>query len=191
MNYSSPNRMVWQYFDALRRHIEKLSQESKSDHLKQNVALSIMLSVTVVEAFMNIFFRVVVSEQGFTKHANKIISDLNERKSLDHKLKKWPKIVFGKELSGGENSALTAFMDLKDQRNKLMHFSSTHTTLTFENFEIHGACDTSVFDMLTIKDAHNAIKIAEEMVREFCRLRGINEKDLDHSIHLWLGKVPV
>lgn len=88
MNLSSPNRMIWNYFEALRRLVTNLGHANDEAELKQNVAVSIMLSVTVVEAFLNIFFRVVVSEAGFTQHEQMVLDNLSERKSLDYKLKK-------------------------------------------------------------------------------------------------------
>ena len=190
MNLSSPNRMIWQYFDALRRLVGGLNHSRDETELKQDTALCIMLAVTVVEAFLNIFFRVVVSEPGFTQHKQRVLDDLDKRRSLDRKLRTWPAEVLGKGL---DFTAPTpkAFLALKERRNALMHFTSSHETLNLPGVVIQGLADTSVVDTLTLADAAHALEAAEGMVRELCRLRGTPEHQLPHALHLWTGRVPI
>ena len=190
MNLSSPNRMVWQYFEALRRLVGGLGRTSDEAVLKQDTALCIMLGVTVVEAFLNIFFRIIVSEQGFAQHEQRILGDLTKRKSLDYKLKNWPPHVLGKGLNFTAPIP-KAFLALKDRRNALMHVTSSHQTLNVPGIEIHGLADTSIFDSLTTSDATDALEVAEGMVYELFRLRGVSEQQLPRELHLWTGKVPI
>ncbi|MCK4394730.1 hypothetical protein KAX17_17655 [Candidatus Bipolaricaulota bacterium] len=187
--YSSPNRMVWEYFAALRRLVATLDKVSNKSVLKQEVAICIMLAVCVVEAFLNIFFRIVVSEKAFSQHAFDVLKDLRERKSLDYKVKNWPKSILGQGLDF-QSKVPKAFLGLKDRRNDLMHFTSSHDTLTLPGLTLHGAVDTSAFDTLTADDASEALEIAEGMICELFRLRGVPEEDLDHVLHLWTGKPP-
>jgi hypothetical protein len=70
-----------------------------------------------------------------------------------------------------------------------MHFTSTHQTVSLPGIEIHGAADTSVFDDLTVKDAEKGVEIAEGMVEELCRLRGLPEEKIGQALHLWTGRV--
>ena len=190
MILSSPNHMIWQYFEALRRLVNDLAAEQNQRILKQNVALAILLSVTVVEAFVNIFFRVLVSEDGFTNHKRRVLGDLNRRMSLDYKLKTWPKIILGNELNF-EASIPKRFLDLKKRRNSLMHFTSTHGSFQLSRIDIHGLANTTVFDSLRTTDAAEALELAEGMICEFFRLRGVTEQQLKHALHAWTGKVPV
>ena len=190
MNLSSPNRMIWQYFEALRRLVVGLDYARDETVLKQDAALCIMVAVTVVEAFLNTFFRVVVSEPGFTQHKQRVIQDLDKRRSLDHKLRNWPGDILGKAL---DFTAPTpkAFLALKDRRNALMHFTSSHKTIRLPGVEIQGLADTSVLDTLTLSDARNALEVAEGMVCELFRLRGTPEDQLPDALHMWTGRVPI
>ena len=189
MSLSSPNRMVWQYFHALRRLVCDLKIEQDEELVKQNAALAILLSVTVVEAFLNVYFRVIVSESDFLVHRQRVINDLDRRRSLDYKIKNWPKVVLGKSLNI-EAPTPKAFMKLKDRRNALMHFTSTHESLEFPDFEVHGLADTTLFDSLQESDAVEALSVAKGMLCEFFRLRGVPEPQLKHALHFWTGELP-
>lgn len=190
MGLSSPNRIVWQYFEALRRRVYVLGQTSDDTVLKQDAAICIMLAVTVVEAFLNVFFRVVVSEQGFMHHEQRLLKDFKSRRSLDYKLKNWPPDILGSSL---ELTLPTpkAFMALKERRNALMHFTSSHETINVPGATIQGLADTTAFDSLTARDAADALAVAEGMVSEVFRLKGITEEQLPYALQLWTGKVPI
>jgi hypothetical protein len=182
--------MIWQYFEALRRLVSQLDADQDEALLKQNVALSIFLSVTVVEAFVNIFFRIVVSENNFIRHKQRVMNDLYHHKSLDYKLKHWPKAILGKGLNFNE-PVPKAFLDLKNRRNVLMHFTSTHESLKLLGIEVHGLADTATFDTLQVSDAAEALDLAEGMLCELFRLKGATEQHLKHALHAWTGKVPI
>ena len=57
--------------------VNDLNDDPDKTVLRQNVAISIFLSVTAVEAFLNIFFRIIVSEKGFEHHKQRVLDDLN------------------------------------------------------------------------------------------------------------------
>jgi hypothetical protein len=189
MAFSSPNRMIWNYFDILRRLARELPKIAEETQQKQQIALMTLIGVAVVEIFVNIYFRVLVSESGFEQHLNQISKDLRARKSLDKKLKEWPTICFGKSIDW-KSGAGKSFVKLKERRNKLMHFTSSHSTLDLGEIKLVGAVDTSAFDELSLADAESAVNASEDLIAEMFRLRGTAEADLAIHMQLWTGKVP-
>ena len=189
MNLSSPNRIIWCYFKALRQQVHDLMNFHNELEQKGHVATCIFLAITIIESFLNIFFRIVVSEHQFNGHEKRVLNDLSNRKSLDHKIRNWPKDILGKDINwtcgiGKE------FMDLKTLRNALMHFTSSHSKLEINGIKIHGLSDTSIFDALSTKNAITALTIAEGVIAEILRIRGYPEGEVKHGLHLWTGKVP-
>jgi hypothetical protein len=148
-----------------------------------------MAAITLVEAFLNVFFRVKVGEPGFEQHESIVLSDLSNRKSLDYKLKNWPRQILGKPLDLA-SPGVAAFMQLKECRNALMHFTSSHETVAIENIEIQGLADTTMYDGLVAADAVRAVFTAEGIIAELFRLAGFTEDRIPPGLHLWLGKVP-
>lgn len=185
----SANRIVWNYFEALRRLAARTKKMDDTDERKQDVALCIVLSVTAVEAFVNVYFRVVVSEAAFAKHLPKFEADLKSHIPLAEKLKQWPKLMFGKGLDMGSGPC-KAFKHLTAHRHKLIHFKSSHQSVTFGAVSIHGLADMSAFDTLTPTDAKNALSIAEDVLAEVFLLQGIAKDQVPHMLHGWTGKLP-
>jgi hypothetical protein len=182
----SPNSMTQAYFDALRRLASSAASPTDPVLQKQNAALSIMLAITVVEAFFNLFFRVKVSESGFTQHAPRVLKDLDDRRSLDYKVKNWPRIVLGQSLD--ENSdAFKSFIKLKDRRNALMHFTSSHESLSLEGLQLEGVADVTVYESLVGNDALDAVAIAENFVAELLKASGFKAEQIPFGLRLWLG----
>ena len=112
MSLSSPNYIIREYFSGLQRLVRRLDNLQNEKEIRQEVALCIMLSVTVVEAFLNVYFRVVVSKQEFRQHEKMILKDIDNRKTIDYKLKNWPKKIFGKGIDL-TSPIPKAFWDLK------------------------------------------------------------------------------
>ena len=129
-NFSSPSRIVWEYFAALRRLVAQSRSAEGESERRQCSALAIVMSVTVVEVFLNLWFRVHAEQHHTSEAVAMLISELGHPRpwSLDKKLKNWPKRYLGNELdlSSGPGAE---FMKIKDLRNSIIHFSSTHTTL--------------------------------------------------------------
>jgi hypothetical protein len=148
-----------------------------------------MLTVAVIETFLNLFFRVVVSEPAFAQHEELVLRDLRRRASLDHKLRRWPHAVFGRPIDAND-PVVRSFIALKERRNALMHFTSTHETFIGSGFEIRGLVDTSVFDDLEPADAAAALDIAQGMLCVLLRHRGIPEARLPAALHVWTGLPP-
>jgi hypothetical protein len=144
-----------------------------------------------VEVFLNVFFRVVVSEPEFAGAADRICHDLEDtRVGLDRKLKDWPEIVFAKKLELGAGAG-QRFVALKNTRHRLMHFTSSHQTFEHAGVVIHGLADTTLYEDLSSESAVQALGTAEEFLCEVFKLRGISEANLPHALHSWTGKPPI
>ena len=128
---ASPTYMVWELFQALRRHCVRMRQGQLGEsEMRQDAAIAVILAVQCVEVFLNVFFRVLVSEATFSHAEERICADLkNTGFGLDQKLKEWPLAVFGQRLELGSGVG-QRFQVLKNTRHRLMHFTSTHETLT-------------------------------------------------------------
>lgn len=191
ISLSSPNTMVCNYFSALRRAVYRVLEESDSDNEKrQECAVCIFLAVTAVETFLNVFFRVVVEEEPFTAHKSQLLADIRKQFSLARKLEKWPRDILGRSLSDIAGPG-REFAALRDLRNKLMHFTSSHQTIEIPGATIHGLADTSSYDRLGNDDARRALRVAEDVLAEIFRLRGISVDQIPHALHLWTGRPPV
>lgn len=187
---STPNGIVWRYFQALHRRVRALQSVDDDNEMKEDVALCLMQAIAVVETFLNVFFRVVVEEPGFTQHKPRLLKDFKDRKSLEHKLRAWPAAILGKAVNF-EDPAAKAFLALKERRNGLMHFTSSHESVFVPDVAIHGLADTTILDRLTRADAVGAVEAVEGMIYVLLRARGISEQNLPHALHSWTGKVPL
>jgi hypothetical protein len=81
--------------------VEELSSDG---YKKEDAAICVITAVTVVEVFLNVYFRILVSESPFKHAEKKIKNDLKCKISLDRKLKEWPSEVFGKKIDYGSGA---------------------------------------------------------------------------------------
>ncbi len=191
-SFSSPNRIVWEYFATLRRLVaQSLSAEVEAEE-RQCSALAVVMSVTVVEVFVNLWFRVYAEQHHTSEAVASLVSDLGHPRpfSLDKKLRRWPKRYFGRELDLS-NGPGAEFMKIKDLRNSIVHFNSTYTTLNYEDIKIKGVADTIDYDNLSYKKARNALLAAEGLIAELFILAGVERENLNHLLHSWTGHLPV
>ena len=159
--------------------------------LRQEAAICVILAVQCVEVFFNVYFRVLISEPAYAHAAEKISEDLARTQcGLDTKIKDWPKLVFGKKLPL-DKGAGQRFIELKNLRHKLMHFTSSHETLAVPGLAIHGLADTTAYESLSVQAALEALHTAEEFLCEVFTLRGIAAKDLPHALHSWTSRPPI
>jgi hypothetical protein len=186
---SSPNSMVWSYFEALRRLCYGVESHANDSHKKQDAALCVILSVTGVEVFLNVYFRILISEEPYKHAKQRILSDLERQVPFDRKLKDWPYLVFGEKIKFGSGIG-QKFSNLKNLRNKLVHFSSTHESIEVPGITINGVADTTAYNSLNEHAANEALETAEKFICEIFRLRGIEEENICHALHSWTGKVP-
>nr|WP_295883563.1 hypothetical protein [uncultured Devosia sp.] len=177
---------MWEYFQALRRLVQQVSATADDGERRQFTALAVMMSVTIVEAFLNVYFRVVVSESEFIEHRERILADLESRKQIGLKLKEWPSAVFGRGVPPDAPAAV-AFRSVRERRNALMHFTSSHSSFDGPGFGIEGLADTQVYDDLGPDEAANALQAAEGIMREIFLARGIPVHRLPGMMHAWTG----
>jgi hypothetical protein len=187
--YGSPNSMVWEYFAPLRRIGSALYSISDESEKRQNVAICIFLSVTVVEAFLNIYFRTKVAESAFKHHETYFLKTISKPKPLEFKLREWPKVILGASIDFN-NGIGKRFLDLKELRNSLMHFTYTYQTIEIENTKIHGLGDIGFYERLTEADAVNSIITAEDFIQEILRLSKYSGDGLTRAMLFWTGKTP-
>ena len=187
-HFSSPNHLVWEYFFTLRRLANEAEKSESEELSRQRTALTVIMAVTMVEVFLNLFFRVRVSEPHSMQHQTQFLADLNGRMSLDKKIRRWPSRILDKELQLDSGPG-KQFMELKELRNSLVHFTSTHESVDLGDVQIHGLADSSAYDTLSARHATNALLVAESVVEAIFRLAGLTEEQVPHAMHAWTGKV--
>lgn len=187
--FSSPNRVVWDYFHSLRLIVQAAKTASGPDIARQQSALALIMSVTVVEVFFNIWFRVRVEEPANLAHRESLLKDLANRKSIESKLNNWPKRYLGKTLDL-TTGAGAAFAEVKRKRNAIVHFTSSHETQSFDAFIIHGLADTSEYDSLTAEDASCALQAAQGLISKIFELAGLTPNQVSSAMHAWTGLTP-
>ena len=181
--------MVHEYFEILRRLVAGLRDITDKAQLRRQIALCIFQSVTAVETFLNVYFRVAVSEKEFKHHEQYFLKTITNRNSLEYKLKNWPKTIFNRKLSM-DSGIGKSFLDLKNLRNSLMHFVSSHDTIQLGSMTIHGLTNIDLYENLKVDDAYTALEVAESFLCEVFRLRGIDETQIHFMLRLWSGKGP-
>jgi hypothetical protein len=167
---------------------EKARSAESAQVARQYAALAIVMSTTVCEVFMNIWFRVRVEEMNDAEARRLFLKDLSfPFASLERKLRVWPKRYLGKDfdVSSGPGAA---FVTLKAKRNNIVHFTTSWETFQFENISIHGLANFSEYDALGPDDAAAAVIVAEEFVKEIFRLGDVPEVNLPGLMHGWTGK---
>jgi hypothetical protein len=191
-NLSSPNRIVWEYFEALRRLVVDSRDAEDESTRRQSAALALVMSVTVVEVFFNLWFRVRAEERHSPAEVALLISELGHPRpwSLDRKLRHWPKRYLGKELDLTQGPG-AEFLKIKALRNSIVHFSSSHTTFEHDNVVIRGLADTTDYDELSFEKARSALFAAEDVIGEVFILAGIAPENVRHMLHGWAGRVPI
>ena len=184
--YSAPNRIVRDYFLSLRL-LEERAREAQSPELsRQTAALAVVTAVTVIEIFLNLWFRVRVEERKVPGEREAFLKELSARISLDRKLKQWPQRYLSGELNV-TSGAGAEFMKLKELRNSIVHFTSSHESIDLGNVTIHGLADTTEYDALSAEKAIWALQTAEDFVAEIFQLAGIASKEIPHALHAWVG----
>ena len=187
---ASPHSLIWHYYECLKRQIRRVPPDASDTVQKQELALALFLAVSVVETFINAFFRVVIEEDDYRIHRERVLKDIERRASLEAKIKEWPKKVLGKRLDPSAPN-VKRFLDMKNHRNALMHFVSSHETIELPGpVYIHGMADMSAFETLSLESAAEYPEIIRNFAFEIFAARGIAEEWLPHSFHRWFGEPP-
>lgn len=187
--YSSPNRIVWDYFLSLRLLEENARKAASPELARQSAALAVIMAVTVVEVFLNLWFRVRVEERNIPGERESLLRDLSARISVDRKLKQWPKRYLTRTIDF-EQGAGSELMKLKELRNSIVHFTSSHEGIDLAGVAIQGLADTTSYDALDGNAASWALRTAESFIAELLSAAGYAATDIPHVLHAWAGKVP-
>lgn len=183
--------MIWEYFDCLRGMVRSVQDAQDPKNIQQKVLPCVFMGISIVETFLNIYFRILAEEASCSSCREQTVKELDENMSLNRKIKTWPKRFFDKEIDFGQGIG-QRFMELKNLRNKLMHFKSSHEALPVEipGLQIQGLANISSYETLDNNVAQESLRIAEEMIEEIFRLKGMNADDIKGALHGWIGKVP-
>jgi hypothetical protein len=187
--FGSPNKMIWEYFDSLRAMVRNV-QNADERNIQRQVLPCVFMGIAVVETFLNTYFRILCEKRNCSGCREQTLKEIDGRTSLERKIKTWPKRFFDREIDFNQGIGLR-FMNLKDLRNKLMHFKSSYDTVNLPGqIQIQGMVDISSYDGLDKNIALESLLVAEEMLEEIFRLEGISDEQIKHALHLWTGKVP-
>jgi hypothetical protein len=180
---ASSNSMVREYLEILRRISSGLSSVADENELRQNICLCILLAVTTVETFLNLFFQIQVNQSKFRQHKRYILDCLTKRKSIDYKIKNWPEKVFDKSVDFTKGIGKD-FLELKELRNQLMHFSSSET-FSIDGVDLHNVSDISFYDSLKMRDAEKAYSTVFGIIEEILKLSGLTGPQLSGRMLHW------
>ena len=64
--------MVWEYYAIIQRLTARLDASDEKAY-RQDIALCILLAVTAVESFLNLFFQVLVTKSEYSTHSLSLI----------------------------------------------------------------------------------------------------------------------
>lgn len=187
--FGSPNSILWRYFACLRRLAHEANATLDADRQRETAALAVFMAVSAVEAFLNIWFRTFAEVGPVVAQRDTIIADLRHRRGLAYKFKTWPELCFGKGF-GLDRSPAKTFLALVEQRNALMHFTTSYDSIDIPGITVQGLVDITAYQSLGPPDAANAVRVAEEIVAEFFRLQGMGAVEVLKQIHYWAGRVP-
>ena len=186
--FGSPNKMIWEYFDSLREMVCNVQNASDDRNIQRKVLPCVFMGIAIVETFLNTYFRVLCEKASCSGCREQTLKEIDGRTSLDRKIKIWPKRFFNKEIDFSQGIG-ERFMNLKNVRNKLMHFQSSYNTIDLPGAQIHGMVDISSYEALDKNVALESLTVAEEIIEEIFRLEGIGLDEIKHAMHSWTGKM--
>lgn len=166
--YSTPSGVVREYFECL-RWLCREARGGEVHHSRRLAAMATIQAVTAVEVFMNLWFRAFVEEQENEALHGALLRDLRAKTTLERRLATWPRRYLGERLDlrqgpGGD------FVRLKNLRNSIVHFQTTHETVRAPQLIMHGLADTTEYDALNGSSAESALVIVEKLAAEIFRL---------------------
>lgn len=184
---SLPNAVVWDYFHTVELAVSRCLEAVSERIARLEAATAVVMAVTAVEVFLNLYFRVVVEEEKFSAHKEYLIKCISGRKPLDFKLKEWPRKILGAAVA--DEAAYKEFWALKDLRNSIVHFSSTHESFRVPgtNLKLEGLADNSKYMNLKHTDAQAALDTARSMVQLIFLCRGVGQNQIGDLMHDWCG----
>lgn len=185
---SSPNNVPWTICSILRRLSSVVGVDRDPEIIKQDAMIAIFLGINTIEVFTNIFFRVVAEEAQFVHAREQILRDLdNWQFPLHRKLQDWPQKAFEETISKNDSRWLR-FIELRDWRNELTHFKSTHERVVLpDSVIITGLVDLSPYLRLNAETPVYVLDCVRGVVGAIGECRGIPTKQIHGFLHSWLG----
>ena len=186
--FGSIGMIVSHYFQCVRRLVAD-AKHVDADLQRENAALSIILAVSAIEAFLNIWFRTFSKEPQYAAHRARILCDLRRQRGVREKLKEWPALFFpqGYDFSCGTPQRMLALID---RRNELLHFSTNEDALELPGIVIKDLVDVSAYSSLTLGDGREALTVCEDIIRGFFELQQLPPEQVAAGVHLWTGVPP-
>lgn len=184
----SPNKVPWTLTKYLLRQAASSSASDERELIEQNGLVSVFLGTNLIEAFTNIFFRVVAGEAEFHHATKKIFEGLNDRRfPLRKKLIEWPDRAFSRSIDKND-PRWKNFEALSNRRNKFTHFKSSHETVELEpNVIVAGLVDISLFRELSETTPEEVLECVKDVVDMVGECRGLEASQLPGFRHRWLG----
>jgi len=188
--FSTPNGALWPLFAALRRICVQPPSEDRST-IEQDGLIAIFLSITIIEAFTNVFFQVVAHEEQFAHAKARILKDLTRRGlPTGVKIVEWSQQAFGAEVNQ-RDPRWQRYEKMRDHRNELTHFRSSFSTIAVpDNVFIKGLADMSAFRRITANTPVEAMACVIGIAELIVTARGVRPEGLSGHVQHWLGAIP-
>jgi hypothetical protein len=187
--YSTSPGVTREYFNALRWLRDEARGATERNHIRRVAAMSVIQAVTAVEVLMNLWFRAVVEDEKDEQKRCELLRDLDRKIPLEQRLSTWPKKYLGRDMNLRDGPG-GAFVALKNHRNSIIHFSTTHESVRSPQMIMHGLADTTAYDELDSSSADAAVITAEAFVTELFRIRGFDSATSEQALLAWIGKQP-
>jgi hypothetical protein len=185
--YSTSSGVVREYFECLRWLSGAAREVEDIQHSRRLAAMATIQAVTAVEVFMNLWFRAFVEDRKDEDLHGALLRDLKAKTSLERRLATWPKKYLGTKLDLREGPG-GDFVRLKNIRNSIVHFHTTHETVRAPQLIMHGLADTTEYDALNSNSAQSALAIVEEFVAEIFRLAQFDAATSENALAAWIAK---
>ncbi len=194
--YGSPNYVPTMLFNMLRRLQNgpnaliggRKSAYDSEEQIIQDAMAAVFIGVNVVEAFMNIYFKVHAEENSTFTWYTTIISDLSKNSfGLGAKMIKWPKLCFGQVLDN-KDPRYVEFEALKSLRNGLTHFKTSHTIIApIPGVTIQGLSDLSLVGHLDADMPGRAVSAVIGFVELILEAHGFSPEQVSMASRSWIG----
>jgi hypothetical protein len=144
-----------------------------------------LLGINAIEAFANLFFRVVADETEFAHARERILQKLADRSfSLEKKLRIWPRLAFRRSIPECDERWQN-FIELRNLRNRFAHFKSDHQIEELpDQVIITGLVDLSPFAELNTDTPICVLRCVKGIVEAVGECRGCSTQAF---VHQWLG----
>lgn len=185
MSFGSPNHVLWQFSGILDRLASAKDVHCERAVVEQNGTVAVLVAATSIEAFTNIYFRVVADEPQFLHSRAEIIQGLEERTlSTAVKLLKWCELAFHQRIDE-RDSRWVQFKSLQSLRNNIVHFKSSHDSLQVDDIRIDGLVGLSAFAQMSEATPIWAVNCVRGVVGLVGECRGIAKSEIAGFVRHW------